>query len=316
MILSIVTPSYNQGQFLAETIESVISQQGDFFIDYLIVDGGSSDDSVAVIKRYDELLQQGKWPVSCRGITYRWLSEKDRGQTDALTKGFRLAKGELLAWLNSDDTYLPGALQAAARFFLEHPETGLMYGEAHYCDAAGNLVGSYRTADFVLENLAPQNFICQPSTFFRKEVLEAVGGLDETLHFAMDYDLWVRIGKRFVCRRLPQFLSVYRLHEASKTISDATLCENIEEGLRQSIKHFDWAPITRVYALCCCRCRTGLPPFLARRRTVVIGAAIVWSMFRSLLLNRGIRRSDLRLFNKSNFGKLFKSRSEIMLGSK
>ena len=128
-ILSIVTPSYNQGQFLVETIESVIGQSGDFHIDYIIVDGGSTDNSVEIIRHYDALLKQGEWPISCKGITYRWLSERDRGQTDALAKGFRMVNGEILAWLNSDDIYLPGALQTAAAFFRNNPGTGLLYGE-------------------------------------------------------------------------------------------------------------------------------------------------------------------------------------------
>src|SRR6266702_635663 len=110
-VISIVTPSYNQGAFLAETIESVIGQEGDFAIDYTIVDGGSSDDSVDIIRDYEARLHNGKWPVACRGVTLRWTGERDKGQTDALMKGFRMSQGEILAWLNSDDTYLPGALQ-------------------------------------------------------------------------------------------------------------------------------------------------------------------------------------------------------------
>ncbi|HYA12953.1 MAG TPA: glycosyltransferase, partial [Syntrophales bacterium] len=137
IVFSIVTPSYNQGEFLSETIESVISQEGDFLIDYIIVDGGSTDNSVAIIRHYDALLQKGEWRISCRGITFRWHSEVDQGQTDALMKGFSVAKGEILAWLNSDDTYLPGALQAVAGFFRDQPDTGLMYGDALYCDRRG-----------------------------------------------------------------------------------------------------------------------------------------------------------------------------------
>src|SRR5450631_3400065 len=127
-VISIVTPSYNQGTFLAESIESVMGQEGDFSIDYIIVDGGSSDNSVDIIKKYEARLHNGEWPVTCRGITYRWVSERDRGQTDALIKGFRMSQGEVLAWINSDDTYLPGALQTAALFFSSQPDAGLLYG--------------------------------------------------------------------------------------------------------------------------------------------------------------------------------------------
>jgi glycosyltransferase involved in cell wall biosynthesis len=314
LVFSIITPSYNQGVFLAETIKSILSQEGDFSIDYIIVDGGSNDNSVAIIKHYETVLKRGEWPIKCFGITYRWLSEKDNGQTDALMKGFRTARGEIHAWLNSDDTYMPGALQTAAYFFRDHPETGLLYGDAHYCDSTGVIIGRYRTEEFNLDTLASFNFICQPSTFFRRDVFEAVGGLDESLHFAMDLDLWIRIGMRFPCRYLPRFLSKYRLHDASKTIRDEALHENTEAGLQLAIKYFDWAPLTRVYALCLCSCKSGLPTFLVKSRLVIIGSSLICTLFRSILLNRGIRKNDLKLLNMSNFRKLFKSRFEVMIG--
>jgi glycosyltransferase involved in cell wall biosynthesis len=314
-VITIVTPSCNQGAFLAETIESVLSQEGDFSIDYIIVDGGSSDNSVDIIRHYDALLQGGGWPITCQGITFRWLSEKDKGQTDALMKGFRMTRGEILAWINSDDTYLPGALQTAAGYFRDHPDTGLLYGDAYYCDTAGAIIGRYRTEEFDLKTLASFNFICQPSTFFRRDVFEKVGSLDESLHFAMDYDLWIRIGQRSPCRYLPRFLSAYRLHEASKTIRDDVLQENIDAGLHLTIKYFDWAPLTRVYASCNCSCRSNLPELLIKYRPVVICSALICTVFRSIRLNRGIRRNDLKLLNRSNFRKLFKSRIEVMTGN-
>jgi len=167
---------------------------------------------------------------------------------------------------------------------------------------------------FDLDTLASFNFICQPSTFFIREAFEAVGCLDESLHFAMDYDLWIRLGKRFPCRYLPRFLSRYRLHEASKTVRDEVLQENIDASLRLAIKYFDWAPLTRVYASCNCSCRSRLPAFLTKYRMAAICSAIISTIFRSLWLNRGIRRNDLRLLNMTNFRKLFKSRFEVMTG--
>ncbi|HZV81861.1 MAG TPA: glycosyltransferase family 2 protein [Geobacteraceae bacterium] len=313
-IISIITPSYNQGAFLAETIESVISQEGDFIIDYIIVDGGSRDDSVAIIKKYEALLQQGEWPVRCQAITYRWKSEQDRGQTDALLQGFRLATGEIFAWLNSDDTYLPGALQAAAGFFFDHPEIGLLYGNADYCDTAGTTLGSYRTDDFDCDKLAAANIICQPAAFFRRGAFEAVGGLDASLHFVMDYDLWIRIGRRFSCSHLPRLLATYRLHDSSKTISSATLYRNCEEALAVAIRHFGWAPLTRVFTSCRVFCQARLPGVLGTSRLICTAAAIACSIVRSLYLNRGIHRNDLKLLNRENFRKLFKSRLEIMTG--
>ena len=312
---SIVTPSFNQGEFLAATIESIIGQAGDFVLDYLIVDGGSTDNSVGIIRYYEQLLLQGEWPIKCGGITYRWLSEKDAGQTDALMKGFRVAKGDILAWLNSDDTYLPGTLQTAADCFRDHPETALLYGDAHYCDTAGAIIGRYRTEAYDFDKLAWFNFICQPSTFFRKDAFEAIGGLDDTLHFAMDYDLWIRIGKRFTCSYLPQFFSTYRLHEASKTIRNETLFENSEEALRLALKYFGWAPLTRVYNSCNFFCRARLPGIFARSKPTLIVATLICSVISSLWLNRGICRKDLALLNRKNFRKLSKNRIDIMTGS-
>jgi glycosyltransferase involved in cell wall biosynthesis len=316
MNFSIITPSFNQGHFLPETIESVIGQEGDFVLDYIIVDGGSTDDSVAIIRRYGAMIERGDWPIRCQGIRFRWLSEKDKGQTDALMKGFRMAQGGIFAWLNSDDTYLPGALRTAAAFFREHPETGLLYGDAYYHDTAGTVIGRYRTEAFDFDKLAWFNFICQPSTFFRRDAFEEVSGLDETLHFAMDYDLWIRVSKRFPCRYLPEFLSTYRLHEASKTIRDETLFENSEEALRIAIKYFGWAPLTRIYNSCSFRCRAELPSLLSGSRLAVIPAALLCTVFRSILLNRGIRRNDLKLLNRENFRKLFKNRVDIMTGER
>jgi glycosyltransferase involved in cell wall biosynthesis len=315
IVFSIVTPSFNQGEFLAEAIESIISQKGDFFIDYIIVDGGSTDNSVAIIKHYDGLLQNGEWGISCRGITYRWMSEQDKGQTDALMKGFRMASGDIFAWLNSDDIYLPGALQIVSGFFRNNSEIGLLYGDAHYCDADGTIIGGYRTEDFDPVKLAWYNFICQPSAFFRRETFDIVGGLDESLHYSLDFDLWIKIGKLFPCRHIPGYLSMFRLHDASKSIRDETLIKNCEEGLAVAIKHFDWAPLTRVYTSCRTISIARLPAFLNRSQCIVTFVAVIFTIIRSIRLNKGLRKKDLKLLNRENFRKLFKSRIEIITGN-
>jgi glycosyltransferase involved in cell wall biosynthesis len=313
-VISIVTPSYNQGAFLPATIESVIGQEGDFCLDYLIIDGGSTDGSDAIIREYDDRLRRGAWPIRCAGITLRWLSEPDAGQADALIKGFRLATGDIFAWLNSDDTYLPGALQAAAVFFREHPTIGLMYGDASYCDRSGVVIGRYNTDDFDLHTLAATTIICQPAAFFRRQAFEAAGGLDGTLDFVMDYDLWIRIARRFPCHHLPQLLATYRLHETSKTISSGTLVRNCEEALTVTLRHFGWAPLTRVYTLCRALCQARLPALLGRNRWLCGAAASLCTPVRSIILNRGLHRGDLKLLNRGNFRKLFKGRLEIMTG--
>ena len=314
MKFTIITPSYNQGAFLAETVESVISQQGDFFIDYIIIDGGSSDNSIDIIKRYNALLQNGEWPIKCGGLTYRWMSERDKGQTEALMKGFRMAQGEIFAWLNSDDTYLPEALQTIADFFRNHPDTGLVYGDARYCNATGAAIGSYRTAEFDIDKLAFSNIICQPAAFFRKDVFAAVGGLDKMLEFVMDYDLWIRIGRLFPCHHVPKILATYRLHGNSKTINSETLIKNSEESLAVTIRYFGWAPLTRVYTSCSIRCKAKLPGVFSRSCLAVTIASLVCTLYRSLRMNRGFNKNDLKLLNRENFRKLLKSRIEIMTG--
>jgi hypothetical protein len=231
-------------------------------------------------------------------------------------KGFRLGTGGIFAWINSDDGYLPLALQAASTFFRDQPGAGLVYGDSYYCNTAGTVIGGYPTEEFDLDSLASFNFICQPSAFFRRAVFEEVGGLDESLHFAMDLDLWIRIGRRFPCRYLPRVLSKYRLHEASKTINNKTLHANIEEGLTLAIKYFDWAPLTRVYASCNCSCQSVLPAFLTKSRVAVICFTLVYTVVRSICLNRGLRRKELKLLKLENFRKLFKSRMDVMTGKR
>jgi glycosyltransferase involved in cell wall biosynthesis len=310
MVISIVTPSYNQGPFLAQTIESVISQKGSFTIDYTIMDGNSSDDSVAIIKRYQRMLESGSWPVQCDGISFSWSSQPDKGQADAIKRGFQQAQGSVLAWLNSDDFYLPGTLQAICACFSTNNDIAMVYGEAMYCDAQGEHLGRYPAEAFDIERLACFNFIPQPSTFFRKEAYEAVGGLDDSLRYVMDFDLTCRICKKFSCRYLPQQFSCYRLHETAKTVQESGLLANHEEGLQVAIKHYSWAPFNMVYGCC----RQELSPVLGRFRVLLIVTALLYAFFRSMLLNRGIDRRDMQLVNRSNFHKLFKSRKEILLG--
>jgi len=217
--ISIVTPSFNQGEFIEATIVSVLSQQGDFFLDYIIMDGGSTDNSVDIIRKYEQLLREGDWQAGCQGISYRWSSGKDNGQADAINKGLAKAEGEIVGWLNSDDTYLPGALSRVAAFWRDHSDAVMVYGNAYYIDKEGAVTSNYPTEPFSLKRLEENCFICQPAAFVRAEELAAVGRLDSSLQASMDYDLWIRMGKRFEDRMIfmEDFLATSRMYPENKT---------------------------------------------------------------------------------------------------
>ncbi len=210
-LVTIITPSYNQAPYLEETINSVLGQTYPN-IEYLIMDGGSTDGSVEIIKRYQKKLAH-------------WVSEKDRGQTDAINKGFALAQGEILAWLNSDDTLLPNAVEEAVQFLREHEDVGLVYGDAHYIDEIGRVIGQFPAAQTDLKRLQRGYVhIPQQASFFRKSIWDQVGPLDPEFFFAMDYDLWVRIARRAEIRYLPRVWANFRLHRDAKTINADDRC--------------------------------------------------------------------------------------------
>lgn len=203
-LISIVTPSYNQARFLEATMRSVLEQDYPG-IEYIIMDGGSTDGSVEIIKKYSDRLA---W----------WVSEKDQGQTDAINKGFARAKGDILAWINSDDTYQPGALRAVAEYFAAHPEIGLVYGDANYIDEAGNISGRFPAAQTDYERLRRGYVhIPQQAAFFRADLWKKVGPLDPSFYFAMDYDLWVRLAAQGPIQYVPQTWANFRIHGAGKT---------------------------------------------------------------------------------------------------
>jgi glycosyltransferase involved in cell wall biosynthesis len=203
--VSIVTPSYNQGHFLEETLRSILLQ-GYPDLEYIIIDGASSDDSVRIIRKY------AAW------LTY-WVSEPDQGQSDAINKGFRKGSGGILAWLNADDLYEPGAVPAAAQAFSDHPDAVLLYGDCANIDPEGKMFSLSRSRAYDRDRLIRcwPNFIPQPTAFFRRSAFEAAAGLDLSLRFAMDYDLWIRLGALGSAVYLPRTLARFRVHSGSKT---------------------------------------------------------------------------------------------------
>lgn len=211
MLVSIITPSYNQASYLEETIQSVLAQDYPR-IEYAIVDGGSTDRTVELIKKYEDKLA---W----------WVSEKDKGQTDAINKGFARAKGEILAWLNSDDTYEPGAVSAAVKYLQEHPEVGMVYGDCNFIDESGRVIGKFNSAQTSYQLLRRgYAHIPQQTMFFRTELWRQVGPLDPSFYFAMDYDLWTRLAARTEIKYVPQTWANFRLHTSGKTIQADDRC--------------------------------------------------------------------------------------------
>lgn len=305
-IVSIVTPSFNQGRFIEDTIRSVISQEGYFFIDYIIMDGGSTDDSVEIIRKYDEFLKEEEWHVKCLGIQYRWLSEKDKGQTDAINKGILMAHGEIINWINSDDSLFPGALKAIVETFLNNPDTDMVYGEAYYTDEKGNIIEACPTRPFRYENLAVASPMCQPAVFYKRKVLLDAGLLNMELHYTMDYDLWLRIGKGCEIRQIPAYLATYRLHSESKTVAESHSILMQKEILEIVRRYFGRAPINRVFVYCYQRARAAMPPFLRQKNIIILPLTIFLSLKEYLFLNKGLRMDDIRMIlDFKNIKKIF-----------
>lgn len=204
-LVSIVTPSYNQGRFLKRTIESVLTQTYPN-IEYIVIDGGSQDNSLEVLHSY--------------GNRFHWISEPDNGQTDAINKGLSETNGEILAYLNSDDVLAPGAIEKVVRFFHKNPECDMVYGKADYIDKEDNVIGCYKTAEYSFNRLIEDCMVCQPAAFWRRRIADTIGPFDENLNFTMDYDYWLRIAKSEgnICF-LPEKLACSRLYPETKTLS-------------------------------------------------------------------------------------------------
>ncbi|MGM0779556.1 MAG: glycosyltransferase family 2 protein [Bacillota bacterium] len=204
--VSIITPSYNQGKFIRETIESVLSQ--DFKdIEHIVVDGGSTDETLSILREYSK-----------RDARFRFISEKDNGQSHAINKGFKMAKGQIIGWLNSDDTYLPGAISNAFQMFNNRPDYSMVYGDANITDVNNQIIMRFKARHVRLKDLFRKCPISQPAVFMKKKMLEELGGVDEKLDFCMDYELWIRIAKKgYGMGRVPTILANSRYYPESKS---------------------------------------------------------------------------------------------------
>lgn len=204
-LVTVVTPSYNQTRFLEETILSVLSQEYPR-VEYIVIDGGSTDGSADIISKYADRLAY-------------WASERDRGQAHAINKGWARATADIIAYLNSDDLYTPGAISRAVQVLQENPSACMVYSDALLVNEHGDFVRNLRGRPFDIHNvITTEGFVPQPTVFIRRTALDSVGLLDESLHMSMDYDLWVRLGLRYPAIYLPgEHLAKVREHASAKT---------------------------------------------------------------------------------------------------
>ncbi len=216
--ISIVTPSFNQGRFIEKTILSVVDQDYPNW-EYIIIDGGSTDESVEIIKKYEKHLAF-------------WVSEADRGQSHAINKGFERATGDIYCWLNSDDWYYPGALKAAAETFVLNSGSGTLVGAGDMVNEAGDILLHVSRSEVSLTTIFNwcDNYFWQPSCFISKNAWIDCGPLDETCHYAMDLDLWIRIAKKY------KFLTFGYNVSASLSHSQAKTTEFMSESMIDAVK--------------------------------------------------------------------------------
>jgi len=206
-LVSIITPSYNQAKYLEQTIQSVLRQDYPR-IEYIVMDGASSDGSVEIIKKY------------AGQLTY-WESQQDMGQADAINKGFARATGDIVAWLNSDDYYLPGIISKAVQVFEENPDVVLIYGNMLAVDENGATFNTLTYRPLTFEDLLCFHIIGQPAVFMRRSALQKTKGLDPTFHFLLDHLLWIQIAKQGKILHVDQTWSAARYHAEAKNVAKA-----------------------------------------------------------------------------------------------
>jgi glycosyltransferase involved in cell wall biosynthesis len=230
--LSVITPSLNQHHFLPRTAASILSQSGPFDLEWLVIDAGSTDGTLEFLRTSSQ-----------SDPRIHFTSEPDAGQSDALNKGFPRATGDILAWLNADDLYLRGALEKVSRAFTDDPNLQWLIGRCQIIDADDRVIRSSITRyknrlldRFSYRGLLRENCISQPAVFFRRSFLSDVGPLDTTLHYSMDYDLWLRMARSSPPRILPDTLASFRFHPQSK--SGRVNRDQFDEAYRVANRYF------------------------------------------------------------------------------
>jgi GT2 family glycosyltransferase len=220
-LVSIITPSYNQAPYLEQTIRSVLEQDYPH-IEYIVVDGGSTDNSAEIIQKYADRLAY-------------WISERDSGQAEAINKGFARANGEIVAWLNSDDYYMLNTVSFVVQCFEQNPDVVMVYGDMLAVDGEGQPINVLKYKQLSLEDLLCFQIIGQPSVFFRRSALEKTGRLEPSFHFMLDHHLWIRLAEQGRILHVPQVWSAARYHPAAKNRAKAA------EFGREAFRVLDWA---------------------------------------------------------------------------
>jgi glycosyltransferase involved in cell wall biosynthesis len=226
--VSVITPSYNQVRYIGRTIQSVLDQKGDFDLDYRVIDGRSTDGTLAVLESFGDRIS--------------WTSEPDEGQIDALNKGLRATTGDIVGWINSDDLLLPGALARVVTALNANPEAEWVHGRCEIIDEHGrpvrrwvSLYKHWMAEHHSFDRLLGDNYVSQMTTFWRRSVQDEIGYLDPSLPLAFDYEYWVRLAKRGAPVYLPERLACFRWYDTSK--SGANYVEQFRENTEIAMRH-------------------------------------------------------------------------------
>jgi glycosyltransferase involved in cell wall biosynthesis len=235
-LVTIVTPCLNSERFLEQTILSVLEQDYPR-IEFIVMDGGSTDGSLGILRKYERRL--------------RWESAPDNGTADAVNRGFALGKGEILGFLNADDRYRPNAVSAAVRCLRENPDAAAVYGDAWWIDENDARIGLYPVHNFDRALLERECFICQPASFLRRQSFENTGGLDPAFPLTFDYEFWLRLTRTYPVRRMDATLADSRMHQANKTLGQR---EGVFRETFQVLKRdCGYVPFQWIYAYLCYR---------------------------------------------------------------
>lgn len=277
-VITIVTPSFNQGRFIGQAVNSVLSQ-GVPDVEHLIFDAGSTDETIRVLKSFGDSIQ--------------WVSEPDKGQSDAVNKGLKAATGEFIGWLNSDDIFYPGSFKAVLNVFETMPQVDILYGMADHIDEANNVIEPYYNEEWNYGRLRDVCFICQPAVFFRKSIVERFGVLDERLRYCMDYEYWLRIGRKKPFYYLKQKLAGSRLYKETKTLGSAVAVH--KEILHMFKDHFPPIPDRWIFNYAHVVSRDlGLSADAPGKRLQFFSKVVLVSLWTSLRLRGYVSRPMLR----------------------